>query len=193
MSICERLTLMAKRRNALGRFFIPITVVLAVLGASYAEARPLFSAIAIDGHTGKIVHSRNADSLRYPASLTKVMTLYMLFGELKAGRISKTTKLYVSRYAASKPPSKLGLRPGSRIRVEDAILALVTKSANDVATTIAESLAGSEQAFAKRMTRTARRMGMSRTTFRNASGLPDRRQRTTARDKIGRASCRERV
>ena len=182
MSICECLMLMAKQRGAIWRFFISISVVYAALGASPVDARPLFSAIAIDGHTGKIVHSRNADGMRYPASLTKVMTLYLLFRELKAGRISKTTKLYVSRYAASKPPSKLGLRAGSRIRVEQAILALVTKSANDVATTIAESLAGSEKAFARRMTQTARRLGMSRTTFRNASGLPDSRQRTTARD-----------
>lgn len=182
MSIAIRWTLLAQQRRTICLIFTTILVALIVLKAQTADARPLFSAIAIDGHTGKIVHSRNIDSLRYPASLTKVMTLYLLFEELKAGRMSKKTRLYVSRHSASRPPSKLGLKPGSRIRVETAILALVTKSANDVAATIAESLAGSEQAFARRMTKTARRLGMSRTTFRNASGLPDKRQRTTARD-----------
>lgn len=182
MSIAKRWPLIIKQRRNIFSVFIAILIALTVFKAQRVDARPLFSAIAIDGYTGRIVHSRNADSLRYPASLTKVMTLYLLFGELKAGRISKSTRLYVSRYAASRPPSKLGLKPGSHIRVETAILALVTKSANDVATTIAESLAGSEKAFARRMTKTARRIGMSRTTFRNASGLPDKRQRTTARD-----------
>ncbi|VAV88425.1 D-alanyl-D-alanine carboxypeptidase, partial [hydrothermal vent metagenome] len=155
---------------------------LAVFQTSTAQARPAFSAIAVDARTGKIIYANNADAKRYPASLTKIMTLYLVFEDLKAGRITMNTKLRMSRYAASRPPSKLGIRAGRTIRVRDAILALVTKSANDVATAIAENLEGSETRFARRMTTTARRIGMTRTTFRNASGLPDRRQRTTARD-----------
>ncbi len=159
-----------------------LLVSLATFLASPAQARPAFSAIAVDARTGKIIYAKNADSKRYPASLTKIMTLYLVFEDLKAGRITMNTKLRMSRYAASRPPSKLGIRAGRTIRVRDAILALVTKSANDVATAIAENLEGSETRFARRMTTTARRIGMTRTTFRNASGLPDRRQRTTARD-----------
>lgn len=147
-----------------------------------AEARPAFSAIAVDARTGKIIYARNADSKRYPASLTKIMTLYLVFEDLKARRISMKTALRMSRYAAARPPSKLGIKPGKTISVSNAIKALVTKSANDVATAIAENLEGSEKRFARRMTSTARRIGMTRTTFRNASGLPNRSQMTTARD-----------
>lgn len=147
-----------------------------------AEARPAFSAIAVDARTGKIIYAKNADSKRYPASLTKMMTLYLVFEDLKARRISMGTALRMSRYAAARPPSKLGIRPGKTISVRHAILALVTKSANDVATAIAENLEGSEKRFARRMTSTAHRIGMTRTTFRNASGLPNRSQTTTARD-----------
>jgi D-alanyl-D-alanine carboxypeptidase len=111
-----------------------------------------------------------------------MMTLYLVFQDLQAGKINKNSRFTVSAYAASRAPSKLGLKPGQTIRVEDAILALVTKSANDVAATIGENLGGSEGKFAERMTRTARSIGMTRTTFRNASGLPDAQQRTTARD-----------
>lgn len=146
------------------------------------EAAPKFAAITIDAHNGRILFARNADAPRYPASLTKIMTLYLLFQDLEAHRIKFSSPLRVSKLAASRQPSKLGLRPGSTIRVRDAILALVTKSANDVATTVAEGLAGTESNFARRMTRTARALGMTRTTFANASGLPNRRQLTTARD-----------
>ena len=146
------------------------------------EAAPKFSAIAIDARTGKILFSKNGDAKRYPASLTKMMTLYLVFEDLKAGRIKMSTPFRVSRYAASRPPSKLGFKPGRSIQVRHAIRALVTKSANDVATAIAENLGGSESGFARRMTSTARRIGMTRTTFRNASGLPNRSQLTTARD-----------
>ena len=164
-----------------------ITVVLlltfmTVNMVSPVEAKPKFSAIAIDARTGKILFARDADAKRYPASLTKMMTLYLVFEDLKAKRISMSTRLRVSSYAARRPPSKLGFKPGRTIAVRDAIKALVTKSANDVATAIAENLGGSEQGFARRMTRTARRMGMTRTTFRNASGLPNSSQLTTARD-----------
>ncbi len=147
-----------------------------------AVAAPKFSAIAVDARTGKILFGKNIDSYRYPASLTKIMTLYLLFEDIKRGKISLNTPLRVSRYAASRPPSKIGFKRGQTILVRHAILALVTKSANDVATAVAENLAGSEAAFARRMTATARRIGMTRTTFKNASGLPNRYQKTTARD-----------
>lgn len=145
-------------------------------------AKPRFAAIAVDAKTGRILFSRNADSQCYPASLTKVMTLYIVFQELQAGRLNLDTRLTVSRRAASMQPSKLGLKPGATIRVEDAIKALVTKSANDIAVTVAEGIGRTEHAFAQRMTRTARYLGMTRTRFRNASGLPNGQQVTTARD-----------
>lgn len=147
-----------------------------------AWAKVQFSALAVDARTGEILFSSDADGKRYPASLTKVMTLYILFQELKAGRVTLDTRFSVSRYAAARPPTKLGLKPGDTIRVEDAIKALITLSANDIAVAIGENLEGSESAFAQRMTKTARALGMSRTTFRNASGLPDPKQLTTARD-----------
>jgi D-alanyl-D-alanine carboxypeptidase len=138
--------------------------------------------MAVDAHNGNVLFSQNADAPRYPASLTKVMTLYILFEELKAERLKLNSPLKCSVHGASRPPSKLGLRPGDTVSVEDAIKALVTRSANDVAATIAENISGSEKAFAARMTATAKLLGMTRTTFRNASGLPDPQQVTTARD-----------
>lgn len=141
-----------------------------------------FSALVLDADTGTVLHAVNPDSRRYPASLTKMMTLYMVFDALERGRLRLSQRLRVSYHAYRRPPSKLGLRPGTSITVRNAILALVTKSANDVATVVAEALGGSESNFARMMTRTARRLGMNRTTFRNASGLPDPRQVTTARD-----------
>jgi len=147
-----------------------------------AFAKPRFAAIAVDAKTGKILFSRNADSHCYPASLTKIMTLYVVFQELQAGRLTLKSRFVVSKRAASMQPSKLGLKPGSTIRVEDAIKALVTKSANDIAVTVAEGISKTESAFAQRMTRTARYLGMTRTRFQNASGLPNGRQVTTARD-----------
>ena len=147
-----------------------------------ATAKVQFSAIAVDARTGKILFSSDIDGQRHPASLTKVMTLYVLFQDLKAGRIKLTSDLKVSQRAASMQPSKLGLKPGSTIAVEDAIKALVTRSANDVAATIGENLEGTEANFAARMTRTARAIGMSKSTFKNASGLPNPAQVTTARD-----------
>ena len=136
----------------------------------------------IEEKTGRVLFSRNADKKLYPASLTKIMTLYLLFEEVAQGRLSMKSKLPVSRVAASRSPSKLYLQPGSSISVEDAILALVTKSANDVATVVSEALSGTEREFAKRMTRKARSLGMINTTFKNASGLPNRAQKSTARD-----------
>jgi D-alanyl-D-alanine carboxypeptidase len=159
-----------------------IALATAVVGPASALAKPRFSAIAVDARTGNVLFSRDADGIRHPASLTKVMTLYLLFEDLTAGRLKLDSPLRVSKRAAGMAPSKLGLKPGSSITVDQAIRALVTKSANDVAATVAENLGGSESAFATRMTSTARRLGMSRTVFRNASGLPDPAQVTTARD-----------
>lgn len=156
------------------------TLSIATIKPALANAK--FAAVTIDAHNGRILFARNIDAPRYPASLTKIMTLYVLFQDLEAGRISLDSKLRVSKFAASRQPSKLGLKPGSTIKVRDAIKALVTKSANDVATTVAEGLGGTESNFALRMTRTARAIGMTRTVFANASGLPNRRQLTTARD-----------
>ncbi|WP_240540089.1 D-alanyl-D-alanine carboxypeptidase [Salinarimonas soli] len=143
---------------------------------------PPYAAMVVDVKTGRTLHAVNEDALRHPASVTKVMTLYLLFEQLERGRYQLDTPLAVSARAAGMAPSKLGLRAGSTIDVEDAILALVTKSANDAAATIAENVAGSETAFADLMTRRARQLGMSRTVFRNASGLPNPQQVTTARD-----------
>ena len=175
------------RFRRLFRHILPMLLVLplfALLAAS--PDRPAqaskYAAIVIEETTGRVLFARNADKARYPASLTKIMTLYLLFEDLEAGRISMTTRLPVSRVAASRSPSKLYLKPGQSIAVKDAIYALITKSANDVATVVAEGLSKTEREFGKRMTRKARALGMARTTFRNASGLPHSKQRTTARD-----------
>ncbi len=143
---------------------------------------PPYAAMVVDVKTGKTLHAINEDSLRHPASITKVMTLYMLFEQLERGRYTLESPLTISSFAASQAPSKLGLRPGSTIAVEDAIKAIVTKSANDVACAIGENIAGSEPRFAEMMTQKAKALGMSRTNYANASGLPDADQITTARD-----------
>ena len=153
-----------------------------VAQAARSVYSPPYAAMVVDANTGRAMYAVSEDELRHPASITKVMTLYLLFEQLDRGKLALDTELKVSRHGASMSPSKLGLRPGETIDVEDAIKALVTKSANDVAATIAENLAGSEEAFAERMTRKARQLGMRRTVYRNASGLPDREQVTTARD-----------
>ncbi|MBO6716630.1 MAG: D-alanyl-D-alanine carboxypeptidase [Rhizobiaceae bacterium] len=147
-----------------------------------ASANPKYAAMVIDAKTGRVLFARNADAPRYPASLTKMMTLYMVFEALANGHISKSSRITISRNAAAEQPSKLGLEPGSTITVENAILALVTKSANDVATAVGEFLGGSESGFARAMTQKAHALGMRSTTFRNAHGLPNSAQRTTARD-----------
>lgn len=147
-----------------------------------AQANPKFAAITVDAATGEIIYGNDIDDLRYPASLTKVMTLYILFQEIKSGRMSFDTRMTVSAKAAGQAPSKLGLRAGNTISARDAMFALITKSANDASMVIAEHIEGSQAAFADRMTRTARALGMTRTTFTNPNGLPDSRQVTTARD-----------
>ena len=141
-----------------------------------------YAAIVVDAKTGKVLHEANPDGPRHPASLTKIMTLYLLFEQLEAGKIRLGTQMPVSAFAASQAPTKLGLRPGQTLAVEDAIKALVTKSANDAAVVIAETLAGSESEFARQMTRKAHALGMIRTVYRNASGLPNDDQVTTARE-----------
>ena len=141
-----------------------------------------YASIVIDADSGAVLHEVNADTPNYPASLAKMMTLYMIFEALEDGVLRLDQRITVSRRAARQSPSKLGLRRGDKISVKDIILGLVTKSANDAAATIAETLGGTERSFAKMMTRRARALGMSNTTFRNASGLPHRRQLTTARD-----------
>lgn len=150
--------------------------------AEAITSRRHYAGIVVDAKTGETLYSYAADAKRYPASVTKVMTLYILFEELKAGRLTLNSRLRISPHAAAAVPTKLGLKAGSTIRVEDAIKAVVTLSANDIAGAIAENIAGSESAFAKRMTKTARALGMNHTTYVNASGLPDSRQLTTARD-----------
>jgi D-alanyl-D-alanine carboxypeptidase len=157
-------------------------------GAAGASAAP-GAAIVVDAKTGKVLYSSNADAQRYPASLTKMMTLYLLFEAIDSGKTKLTSRIPISKFAASQAPTKLGLKPGSTISVEDAVLSLVTKSANDMAVAIAEYLGGTESRFAAKMTAKARAIGMSRTTFKNASGLPNTGQVTTARDMatLGRA------
>ncbi|MGJ4927981.1 serine hydrolase [Bradyrhizobium sp. HKCCYLS2038] len=150
---------------------------------------PAFSSIVVDGNSGATLTATNPDALRHPASLTKIMTLYLLFERLDSGRMKLDTEMPVSEHASEQSPTKLGLRPGQSIRVEDAIKGLVTRSANDAAVVIAEAIGGDEDEFAKLMTRKARSLGMSRTTYVNASGLPADEQITTARDQsiLGRA------
>jgi len=140
------------------------------------------AAIVMDAATGAVLYEDDADALRYPASLTKIMTLYLLFEAVDAKRVTLETRFPVSVRASNQDPTKLGLKPGETITVREIILGLVTKSANDAAVVAAEGLAGSEPAFAAKMTEKARQLGMASTLFRNASGLPDPQQKTTARD-----------
>lgn len=141
-----------------------------------------YAAIVIDGGNGAVLYASNETAPRYPASLTKMMTLYLLFEALDSGRVSKATQIPVSAEAAREPPTKIGFKAGDTIDVDSAIRALTVRSANDVAYAVGEFLGGSESAFAQQMTAKARQIGMASTVFVNASGLPDEAQRTTARD-----------
>lgn len=172
--------ILSKRLCNLALAIFVAAVVAAV--PNVAAANPKYAAIVIDANTGKVLHESNAGAPRYPASLTKMMTLYMVFEAMRGGQISKSTKVPFSKHAAAKPPTKLGVRAGGSVTVETVIYSLVTKSANDAAAAVGELLGGSEANFAKMMTAKARSLGMSSTTFRNASGLPDNGQQTTARD-----------
>jgi D-alanyl-D-alanine carboxypeptidase len=191
------------RRPTLHR--IAVVAVLAVLsagGAGRAEARgsrahsihepsyrPPYADIVIDDNSGQVLHDVNADEPRHPASLTKIMTLYLLFEELDAGTLKLDTPLPISAKAALEPPTRLGLKAGQTITVEEAIGGIVTRSANDAAVVVSEAVGGGEEEFAKLMTRKAGALGMTNTTYVNASGLPDDAQITTARDQavLGRA------
>ncbi len=150
---------------------------------------PAFASIVVDGNTGRTLYAQNENELRHPASITKVMTLYLLFEQLEKGKFNLGSEIGISRHAAAQAPSKLGLRPGSTIRVDDAIKAIVTKSANDIAVAVAEAVGGNEDDFAEMMTQKAHALGMSHTVYRNASGLPNSEQVTSARDLtvLGRA------
>ncbi len=145
-------------------------------------AKPRYTAVVVEEQSGHVLYASQPDVKNYPASLTKIMTLYMLFEAIEVGRLKLNSKLKVSRHASRQPPSKLRLKVGSTITVKQAILALVTKSANDVAVVVAEALGKTENNFAKQMTRRARELQMLRTTFKNASGLHHKNQVTTARD-----------
>jgi len=160
---------------------VTVTVAVTMFTAA-AQARQSFAGIVVDAKTGKVLYSSDPDGLRYPASLTKMMTLYLTFEALEAGRIKIDSMVPVSAHAASEPPSKLGVRAGGSISVEQAILSLVTRSANDMATALGEYVGGNEARFAQMMTNKARALGMTRTTYRNANGLPNTAQMTTARD-----------
>jgi D-alanyl-D-alanine carboxypeptidase len=160
-----------------------LSLALVPIGPAQAQVGSArYSAIIVEARTGKIIMGVNQDELRFPASLTKLMTLYMTFEALRDRRIQLNQYIPVSAWAAEQPPTKLGLQPGEALTVEQAILGLVTKSANDAAAALGELLGGSEDRFAQMMTLRARALGMNRTSFRNASGLPDPNQWTTARD-----------
>ena len=154
--------------------------------ARHSEEResysPQFASIIVDANSGATLQSTSPDGIRHPASLTKVMTLYLLFERMEANKMNLDTEMPVSEHASEQDPTKLGLRPGSTLRVEDAIKGVVTKSANDAAVVIAEAIGGDESDFARMMTRKARALGMTRTVYVNASGLPADEQNTTARD-----------
>ncbi|WP_448207684.1 D-alanyl-D-alanine carboxypeptidase family protein [Azospirillum sp. sgz302134] len=168
-----------------GRLTRGLFVALALSGAMLASVPALaakYAAIVVDARTGEVLHEENADVITHPASLTKMMTLYLTFDALDEGRLTLDQALPVSSWAEAQSPTKLGLRAGQTLRVEQAILGLVTKSANDAAVVLAEALGGSEARFAEMMTRKARELGMRNTVFRNANGLPNMEQVTTARD-----------
>ncbi|MGY5801249.1 serine hydrolase [Rhizobium sp. LEGMi12c] len=163
------------------RLLMALSAAVLLLGAPAAS----FAGSAyfiMDAKTGKVLASSNADDLNHPASLTKMMTLYMTFEAIHRGKLSWNTRIPVSRFAAAKPPTKLGLKPGGTVTVREAVDGMIIKSANDAAAAMAEALGGSESGFARLMTQKAREIGMRRTTFLNASGLPNMQQWTTARD-----------
>ncbi len=165
------------RHKASGIF---LSVMLVLFSAS-AMAAP-YAAMVIDARTGEVLHSRNADTRLHPASLTKMMTLYVTFEAIKNGEITLDTRVSISKRAAAEPPSKLGLKAGQRIALRYLIRAAAVKSANDAATALAEAIGGSEAAFARRMNKTAKALGMTRTTFKNAHGLTETGHLSTARD-----------
>lgn len=165
----------------MGAAGLVLAAVLMAATAPAAQAR-VNSSILVDVQTGKVLEAHHADSLCYPASLAKLMTLYLAFHQLSTGKMTLGQELTVSRHAAAQQPTKLYLRHGQEISVRSAILAITTRSANDAAVVLAEAIGGTEWKFAQLMTQQARELGLNHTTFRNASGLPNRHQKTTARD-----------
>ncbi len=167
------------------RAFVFAFVLLAMSGVLYCRpAAAGYASIVIDASTGEVLNDVNADQINHPASLTKMMTLYLAFDAIEKGKLSWDQRLNVSSWASEKSPTKLGLEPGSGISVRDCVLGMIVLSANDAATVMAEGLGGSEENFARMMTAKARELGMSSTNFVNASGLPDEDQVTTARDLV---------
>ncbi|MBM4202513.1 MAG: D-alanyl-D-alanine carboxypeptidase, partial [Gammaproteobacteria bacterium] len=172
-------------------FFFPLALSF-LLATADAHARA-YSALVAEVESERVLYQEQPHEIRHPASLTKMMTLYMVFDALARRKITLNDQLWASRHCTSRPPSKLGLKVGEGLSVEQGILALVTQSANDAASAIAEGLAGSEDSFADIMTRKARQLGMRNTVFRNASGLPDPEQVTTAWDmwRLGKALIKD--
>lgn len=164
--------------------FLLLVALLFLFLVNQAQANSRYSSIVIDADTGKVLHESNADAARYPASLTKMMTLYMLFEAIEQHKMTLDTRMRVSTHAASMPQTNIGLLTGDSISVREAIPALIVRSANDVAAVVAEALGNNEANFGRMMTDKARRLGMYSTTFRNASGLPNDEQKTTARDLV---------
>ena len=177
-----------------GRALVGAGMAIATLSvAATAHADDRYAAFVMDAQTNEVLHDDKAEEARFPASLTKMMTLYMLFEAIDRNEVSLTDRMTTSRFASLQAPSKLGLKRGDQISVDTAIKALVTKSANDVAVVVAEHLGGTESRFAARMTARARELGMTSTRFVNASGLPDLQQRTSAKDMamLGKALIRD--
>lgn len=174
---------MEKRLGQVARFglFLLALTVLALLPPLQARSAP-YAALVMDARSGEVLHSRNADTRLHPASLTKMMTLYITFEAVRRGEISMDTMVTVTKKAANEPPSKLGMNPGQKIALRYLVRAAAVKSANDAATAIGEAIEGSEAAFARRMNRTAQALGMTRTTFKNAHGLTEAGHLSTARD-----------
>jgi D-alanyl-D-alanine carboxypeptidase len=173
----------SSRPSTQARFglFIAVAWLFWAMSALAVVAAP-YAALVMDARTGEVLHSRNADTRLHPASLTKMMTLYIAFQAVERGEIGLDTEVTITREAANEPPSKLGLRAGQKIRLRYLLRAAAVKSANDAATAIGVALEGSEAAFARRMNRMAEAMGMTRTTFRNAHGLTESGHLSTARD-----------
>src|SRR5262249_28132060 len=171
--------------SAVGKLLRTVVFLLLLAGLSWPQpgwAAADYAAIVVDADSGTVLESVAPTARWYPASLTKVMTVYLAFEEIEAGRLKLDEELTVSAHAAEQPATKLGLRAGRKITVKNTILAIILRSANDAAVELAERIGGREEAFAERMTAKAKELGMSRTVFRNASGLPDPEQVTTARD-----------
>lgn len=183
MKLTYALARMNAAKSIMKMLVLTVGVSTAIISTSAtAHANPKYAGIVVDAKNGKVLYGADPDGLRYPASLTKMMTLYLTFEALESGRIKLSSPVPVSSNAAKEPPSKLGVRAGGTLTVDQAIKALVTRSANDVATALGEFLGGSEERFARQMTAKARSLGMTRTTYRNAHGLPNTAQMSTARD-----------